>query len=148
MQFVRIYLPGLWWVAFLLAVVDLCARLTLLLSAIATPRFSIAIAALLGVAALDLISAELRLNASARLGVDDVVAFKMLNRLFALIILPLPLTLTAILLASFPTSHIAWAHVRYHVDKKGRVLQVERDASASPVGSAATANCLHPAESP
>jgi hypothetical protein len=148
MQFVRIYLPGLWWVAFLLAVVDLCARLTLLISAIATPSFSAALAALLGVAALDLISAELRLYASARLGVDDVVAFKMLNRLFALTILPLSLTWTAILLASFPASRIAWAHVRYQVDKKGRVLQVQRETSGSSAGSAATTNCLHPAESP
>jgi hypothetical protein len=149
MQFVRIYLPGLWWVASLLAVVDLCARLTLLTAALAAaPRFSAALAALLGVAALDLLSAELRLHASRRLGVADDVAFKMLNRLFALTILPLPVTWTAILFASFPTSRIAWAHVRYRVDSKGRVLQVERDATGSPRASAATTNCLHPAESP
>jgi hypothetical protein len=147
MQFVRIYLPGLWRVACLLAVVDLCARLALLIAAIATPPFSLALAALLGVAGLDLISAELRLYASRRLGVVDDAAFKMLNRLFALAILPLPITWAAIVLASFPTSRIAWAHVRYLVDKKGRVLQVERDAASS-TASVTAANCLHPAESP
>jgi hypothetical protein len=104
-------------------------------------------AALLAIAALDLLSTELRLAASRRLGVTDGVAFTMLNRLFALTILPLPLTWAAIILASIPVSRIAWVHVRYEVDHNGRVIRIERDSVGPPAASEMAVNCLHPAES-
>jgi hypothetical protein len=89
----------------------------------------------------------LRLDASRRLGVVDTRSFRMLNRVFAWTILPLPLVGSALLCASFAASHIAWAHVRYTVDKTGRVLRVERDSETRQGETDAVADCLYPAES-
>jgi glycosyltransferase involved in cell wall biosynthesis len=148
LQFLRLHRPGLWRSATLIAIADLFARLVLLAkAAIEAPHFSAALAALIALAALDWLSTELRFDASRRLGVVDTRSFRMLNRVFAWTILPLPLVGSALLCASFAASHIAWAHVRYTVDKTGRVLRVERDSEARQGETDAVADCLYPAES-
>jgi glycosyltransferase involved in cell wall biosynthesis len=148
LQYLKLYRPALWSAAVLIAIADLCARLLLIAAAAAqAPQAGAALATLIALAALDWLSAELRLYASRRLGVVDTRAFRFFTRLFALTLLPLPLLWTGLLCASFFASRIAWAHIRYTVDKTGRVLRVQRDAPTASAESEAAGNCLYPAES-
>jgi hypothetical protein len=143
LQYLRLYRRNAWWTALVFAIADLGARFVLLASAMASvPHFSTTQAILIAVVGVDLIGAEVRLLASRRLGVIDSTAFKTLNRVFVVTILPLQLLWAAILCASFFALHIKWAHVAYTVDSTGRVLRIERDAAGGQENAKAAADCL------
>jgi Glycosyl transferase family 21 len=118
-QLIRLYRPRLWCFAALLVSTDLVARLVLL-TTFAAP------AATLALACLGSITVEIRLAVGRKLGAADGTSFRLLQHLFAWIFLPGPGLHAAMIWGGVVTSPVLWAHVRYVVDKAGRVLAVDR----------------------
>ncbi len=118
-QLIRLYRPGLWCFAAFVVSTDLIARIVLL-TTFAAP------AATLAVACLGSITVEIRLAIGRKLGAIDGIGFRLLQHLFAWILLPGPGSHAALIWGGFITSPVIWAHIRYIVDKAGRVTAVDR----------------------
>ena len=118
-QLIRLYRPGLWCFAAFVVTTDLAARLVLL-TTLAAP------AATLALCCLGSVTAEIRLAISRRLGAIDGTGFRLLQHLFAWILLPAPAAHAALIWGGSVTSPVVWAHIRYIVDKTGRVVEMAR----------------------
>jgi hypothetical protein len=130
-QMLRLYRPGLWSYAACVMIGELGARLWLVMEAATNGgRFLTALLALIVVAALDTSGARLRLSAGNRIGVTDTPISRALHHAFALTLLPLPICVTALFLASAVVHRVTWAHIRYQVDGSGQVIRLERDRRA------------------
>jgi Glycosyl transferase family 21 len=122
-QLIRIYRRGLWSFAAFVVTSDLIARI-LLLSSLAASRA--ALAALLVVAGLGSIAAEIRLAIGRKLGIVDGTSMRLSQHLLAWTILPAPAFHASVIWGGSVTSPVLWAHIRYGVDRTGRVIEVAR----------------------
>lgn len=118
-QLIRLYRPRLWCFAAVLVSTDLVARLVLL-TTFAAPTATLALAC------LGSITVEIRLAVGRKLGAGDGTGFRLLQHLFAWILVPGPGLHAAMIWGGIVTSPVLWAHARYVVDKAGRVLAVDR----------------------
>lgn len=118
-QLIRLYRPGLWYFAAFVVTTDLAARFALL-ATLAAP------AATFAVCCIGSLTAEIRLAIGRRLGAIDGVGFRLLQHLFAWTLLPAPAAHAALVWGGSVTSPVVWAHIRYAVDKAGRVTDVVR----------------------
>jgi Glycosyl transferase family 21 len=118
-QLIRLYRPRLWCFAAFIVSTDLAARLVLL-ATLAAPT------AILAVTCLGSITAEIRLAIGRKLGAVDGIGFRLLQHLFAWTLLPGLSFHAAMIWGGIITSPVRWAHIRYIVDKSGRVLAVDR----------------------
>ncbi len=125
-QGLLIYRPGLWSYAAFVVTTDLMARLVLLSTLIMLGASRPALSALLVVAALGSIATEIRLAAGERLGVSDGIGIRLAQHLLVWAILPIPAFHASIIWGGIVTSPVRWAHIRYVVDKRGRVTEVTR----------------------
>jgi cellulose synthase/poly-beta-1,6-N-acetylglucosamine synthase-like glycosyltransferase len=125
-QGLLIYRPGLWSYAAFVVTTDLIARLVLLSALIVAGASGPALSALLVVAALGSIAAEVRLAAGKRLGVSDGIGIRLLQHLLVWATLPIPAFHASVIWGGVVTSPVRWAHIRYVVDKTGRVTDVAR----------------------
>jgi len=123
-QLIRLYRRGLWQFAAFVITTDLAARLIFL--AAVTSSLGAAVAALLIVGALSSIATEIRLAISRRLGVADEIGFRLAQHLLVWSILPVPVFHASVIWGGAVTSPVVWRHVRYVVDKAGRVIGVSR----------------------
>jgi hypothetical protein len=119
-QIVHIYRPGAWWCAVGSCTADLAARASLAVVAFAPEP--IAIIALIGLVVLGSVTTELRRAVGRRLGVTDPPGFWLAQHLLVWSILPVPAFHASIVWASAIRSPVTWAHVRYVVDRHGRVV--------------------------
>jgi hypothetical protein len=127
-QIVRGYRRLLWWCALAVTTADLTARAILLGVAAAgtgAPQW-LALAALLAVALIGSASIALRCAFGRRLGARDPTALVAAFHALAWAILPLAAFHAAVIWASALYSPVDWAHVRYTVDNRGRVLRAAR----------------------
>lgn len=122
-QLIRVYRRGLWRFAAFVVTTDLIARL-ILLSALSD--WGRALAGLAALACLGSIAAEIRLAIGRRLGAADGIGFRLAQHLLAWAILPAPAFHASVIWSGFVTSPVTWRHVRYAVDKTGRVIDVAR----------------------
>jgi hypothetical protein len=122
-QLIRLYRRGLWRFAAAVVTSDLIARIVLV-SNIAGGRA--ALIAIVVVAALGSISTEIRLAISKRLGTADSTGFRLAQHWLAWILVPTPAFHASVIWAGRVTSPVLWRHVRYIVDKAGRVIDVCR----------------------
>ena len=83
-------------------------------------------AALLVIACLGSIIVEIRLAVGRKLIAIDGLGFRLLQHLFVWTLLPAAVLHAAMIWGGVITSPVLWAHVRYIVDKTGRVLAVDR----------------------
>lgn len=118
-QLIRLYRPSLWCFAAFVVTTDLCARLALL-TTLAAP------AATFVVCLLGSITVEIRLAIGRRLGAIDGIGFRLLQHLFAWTLVPAAAAHAALIWGGSVTSPVAWAHIRYAVDKAGRVTEIVR----------------------
>jgi hypothetical protein len=118
-QLIRLYRPGLWCFAAFVVTTDLAARLVLL-TTLAAP------AATLALCCLGSVTAEVRLAIGRRLGAIDGTGFRLMQHLFAWTLLPAPAAHAALIWGGSVTSPVVWAHIRYIVDKTGRVVEMAR----------------------
>jgi hypothetical protein len=125
-QLIRIYRPRLWSFAASCVTADLAARLTLLVCLILGAHSGAAAAALIGIAALGSATAELRRAIGSRLGVADRKGARLLQHLLTWLIVPLPAVHASMIWGGRMTSPVRWAHIRYHVDRRGRVTGTAR----------------------
>jgi Glycosyl transferase family 21 len=131
-QLIRLYRPGLWSWAALSVTTDLLARLALIATAAAGGASGFARTALVGLAILGSIAVELRVGIGKRLGAPDRVATRLWQHLFAWAILPAPLFHASAIWGGLVTSPVRWAHIRYAVDRSGRVTAVSRRPFSEP----------------
>ncbi|MBV9374664.1 MAG: glycosyltransferase [Alphaproteobacteria bacterium] len=122
-QLIRLYRPGLWGFAAFVITSDLAARV-FLVSQLATSE--IALLVLLALAALGSSAAEIRLAISRRLEAADGIGFRVAQHLLVWSILPAPLFHASVIWGGAITSSVVWRHIRYAVDKSGRVVEVSR----------------------
>jgi Glycosyl transferase family 21 len=118
-QLIRLYRRGLWRFAAFVVTTDLAARAILLLAVAARGR---AFLALLVIAVLGSIAAEIRLAIGKKLGAADRIGFRLVQHLFAWTIVPAGAFHASVIWGGFVTSPVVWADVRYIVDKSGRVI--------------------------
>jgi Glycosyl transferase family 21 len=118
-QLIRLYRRGLWRFAAFVVTTDLAARAILLLAVAARGR---AFLALLVIAVLGSIAAEIRLAIGKKLGAADRIGFRLVQHLFAWTIVPVAAFHASVIWGGFVTSPVVWADVRYIVDKSGRVI--------------------------
>jgi hypothetical protein len=126
-QLIRLYRRGLWRFAAVVVTTDLAARVALLC---AMANSGVALAAILAVAALGSIAAEMRLAIGRKLGAADPVGFRVAQHLLVWAILPVPAFHASVIWGGFVTSPVVWRHVRYAVDRTGRVVNVVRQPHA------------------
>jgi cellulose synthase/poly-beta-1,6-N-acetylglucosamine synthase-like glycosyltransferase len=122
-QLIRLYRRGLWRFAAFVVTTDLVARIVLL-SALTASR--VALAALLVLCALGLIATEIRLAISRTLGATDGIGLRLAQHLLVWTILPAAVFHASVIWGGALTSPVVWRHVRYVVDKTGRVIDVSR----------------------
>jgi hypothetical protein len=122
-QLIRLYRRGLWRFAAFVVTTDLLARIALL-SAMAASGF--ALAAILTVASLGSIAAEVRFAIGRKLDAADRISFRLAQHLLVWAILPVPVFHASMIWGGFVTSPVVWRHVRYVVDRTGRVIEVRR----------------------
>jgi cellulose synthase/poly-beta-1,6-N-acetylglucosamine synthase-like glycosyltransferase len=122
-QLIRLYRRGLWQFAAFVVTTDLIARI-ILLSTTTTSRA--AVAALLVLCALGSIAVGIRLAISKKLGAVDRTGFRLAQHLLVWTILPAPAFHASVIWGGIVTSPVVWKHVRYVVDRTGRVVDVAR----------------------
>lgn len=122
-QLIRLYRRGLWRFAAFVVTTDLLARIALL-SAMAASGF--ALAAILTVAALGSIAAEVRIAIGSKLDAADRMSFRLAQHLLVWAILPVPVFHASMIWGGFVTSPVVWRHIHYVVDRTGRVIEVSR----------------------
>jgi hypothetical protein len=125
-QLIRIYRPGLWAWAAAGITADLAARLALLLGLVLGGPTAIAVVALIGVAALGSATAELRMAIGRRLDVADNFRTRLRQHLLTWLIVPVPAAHASMIWGGLVTSPVRWAHIRYRVDRRGRVVGMTR----------------------
>jgi hypothetical protein len=122
-QLIRLYRPGLWSFAAFTVSTDLIAR-ALLFSTLGARGPAPAVLLVLG--SVGSIVTEIRMAIGKKLGTADGIGFRLAQHLLAWTIL-LPATFHAsVIWGGFVTSPVLWAHIRYIVDKTGRVIEVAR----------------------
>lgn len=122
-QLIRLYRPGLWCFAAFVVTTDLAARIALLSN---VPRWEAALPAVLVLACLGSTATEMRLAISRKLGVIDGIGFRLAQHLLIWTILPAPMFHASVIWGGAITSPVVWRHVRYVVDRTGRVINVAR----------------------
>jgi hypothetical protein len=127
-QLIRLYRRRLWWFAAFLVTTDLAVRIGLLTTITALPKAS---AATVVIAVLGSAATEIRLAIGRKLEVRDPVAFRVSQHLLAWMIVPVPLFRASVIWGAIITSPGVWRHVRYRVDRLGRVIGVVRRRYAS-----------------
>jgi glycosyl transferase family 21 len=127
-QLIRLYRRGLWRFAAFVAATDLVARMVLLAMMTDSPA---ALAAIVAIAVLGSITTEIRRAIASMLGVGDGTGFRVWQHLLAWAILPAPLFHASVIWGGIVTSPVVWRHVRYLVDRTGRVTGVARRPHAS-----------------
>jgi hypothetical protein len=127
-QFVRIYRPGGWLLTFAVCTADLLMRIIVLLAAFTAAGTAqpIAIAALIATGLLGSVTAELRSSIGRRLGIADPAGLRLANHLVVWSFLPAVVLHVSAIVAGCFYSPIVWAHVRYTVDRQGRVVSAVR----------------------
>jgi hypothetical protein len=125
-QLIRLYRPGLWCYAAAVVTADLAARLALIAIAIVAGRSGPALPAILLVAVLGSAAQEVRLAAGRRLGVSDSLGFRLSQHLLVWLVLPLPVFHASVIWGGLAASRVRWAHIRYAVDRRGRVTGATR----------------------
>jgi hypothetical protein len=123
-QLIRLYRPALWCFAAFVVTTDLIARIGLLLSNLS--GWEDALLAVLILAALGSIATEIRFAISRRLDVADGLGFRLAQHLLVWTILPVPMFHASAIWGGAVTSPVVWRHIRYVVDKTGRVVEVSR----------------------
>ena len=119
--------PGLWRLAFAAHSADLIARLTLVTAALSGGlAMQIAIAILIVLGVLDTAAIEIRRAIGRRLGAIDPRGFTLAHHLVAWTALPIPLFHATAIWAGAWHSSVTWHHVRYTVDRRGRVTGAMR----------------------
>jgi Glycosyl transferase family 21 len=124
-QFVRIYRPRLWLIAGVMASADLLARVILVWDLFAA-RAMAALAILACAAALGSATAELRFAIGRRIGAADGLATRVRLHLLIWATLPIGAFYVGLIWAGAVASPIRWAHVRYALDRSGRVYATRR----------------------
>jgi len=124
-QLIRLYRRGLWNFAAFVVTTDLIARITLL-STLTAWAWAPAFAVLLVVAGLGSTAIEIRLAIGRKLGAPDGIGFRLSQHLLAWTILPAQVFHASVVWGGFVTSPVVWRHVRYVVDKTGRVIDISR----------------------
>jgi len=122
-QLIRLYRRGLWRFAAFVVTTDLLARIALL-SAMAAS--GLALAAILTVAALGSIAAEVRITIGSKLDAADRMSFRLAQHLLVWAILPVPVFHASMIWGGFVTSPVVWRHIHYVEDRTGRVIEVSR----------------------
>lgn len=122
-QLIRLYRPGLWGFAAFVVTSDLAARI-FLVSQLAS--WGMALPVLLMLAALGSSATEIRLAISRKLGVADGIGFRFAQHLLVWTILPAHVFHASVVWGGAITSPVVWRHIRYAVDKTGRVIEVSR----------------------
>jgi Glycosyl transferase family 21 len=125
-QLIRLYRPGLWSYAAGVVTTDLVARLVLLSTLIVTGGSGVALMAVVLAATLGSITTEIRQTLGKRLGIADRIGFRLVQHLLVWLTLPLPAFHASVIWGGFVTSPVRWAHIRYAVDREGRVIAVAR----------------------
>lgn len=122
-QLIRLYRRGLWRFAAFVVTTDLAARFVLLATAAVS---NVALTALLIVTILGSIAVEIRLAIGRKLEAVDGAGFRFAQHLLAWTILPAPAFHASVIWGSIVTSRVVWRHIRYDVDRMGRVIDVSR----------------------
>jgi cellulose synthase/poly-beta-1,6-N-acetylglucosamine synthase-like glycosyltransferase len=122
-QLIRLYRPGLWSFAAFVVSTDLIARIFLLSNLIASGP---ALAAIILLASLGSIATEIRLAIGRKLDCRDAVGCRLVQHLLVWTIFPVAVFHASVIWGGFVTSPVAWRHIRYVVDKTGRVIDVAR----------------------
>jgi hypothetical protein len=127
-QLVRLYRPGVWLLACGVCTADLLARAILVFAAFSAgaPAARIAILALLALGLSGSITAKLRFAVGRRLGVADPISFVLAHHALVWSFLPAAAFHASAIWAGFFYSPMVWAHVRYTVDRRGRVIGAVR----------------------
>jgi Glycosyl transferase family 21 len=125
-QLIRIYRPGLWSYAAVVVTTDLIARLVLVSTLVVAGISELALSGVLVAAASGSITTEIRLAVGKRLGVADRIGFRASQHLLVWLLVPLPAFHASVIWGGAVTSPVRWAHVRYIVDRRGRVTDVTR----------------------
>ncbi len=125
-QLIRIYRPGLWSFAAFVVTTDVAARLALLLALTFGGASAISVAALIAIAALGSTTVELRSSIGRKLNVRDPLGMRWRHHLLTWIIVPLPAAHASVIWGGLITSPVRWAHIRYIVDRRGRVTDIVR----------------------
>jgi hypothetical protein len=86
----------------------------------------LALAAILTVAALGSIAAEVRIAIGSKLDAADRMSFRLAQHLLVWAILPVPVFHASMIWGGFVTSPVVWRHIHYVVDRTGRVIEVSR----------------------
>ena len=103
---------------------DLGARVTLAAAAFALDPLAIGVLGGLGL--LGSVATEVRRSIGRQLAVSDPAGFALMQHLLVWAILPLAAFHASIVWAAALRSSVVWAHVRYSVDRRGRVVAVLR----------------------
>jgi hypothetical protein len=82
--------------------------------------------ALLVLACLGSIAAEIRLAIGRKLGISDRIGFRLAQHLLVWTILPNPVFHASVIWGGAIRSPVVWRHIRYVVDKTGQVIDVAR----------------------
>jgi cellulose synthase/poly-beta-1,6-N-acetylglucosamine synthase-like glycosyltransferase len=122
-QLIRLYRPGLWSFAAFVVSTDLIARIFLLSNLIASGP---ALAAIILLASLGSIATEIRLAIGRKLDCRDAIGCRLVQHLLVWTIFPVAVFHASVIWGGFVTSPVAWRHIRYVVDKTGRVIDVAR----------------------
>jgi cellulose synthase/poly-beta-1,6-N-acetylglucosamine synthase-like glycosyltransferase len=122
-QLIRLYRPGLWSFAAFVVSTDLLARLLLVWS---LGVWRPAPAVIVVVACLGSVATEIRRLIGNRLGCRDCIGFRPAQHLLVWTVLAAPLFHASVIWGGSITSPVVWRHIRYIVDKAGRVTAVAR----------------------
>lgn len=122
-QLIRLYRPGLWFFAAFVVSTDLLARIALVFTLAA---WQPAAASIVVVSCLGSVATEMRQQIGRRLGCRDGVGFRLAQHLLVWSILAIPFFHASVIWSGSVTSRVAWRHIRYMVDKAGRVTGVAR----------------------
>lgn len=122
-QLIRLYRRGLWSFAAFIVTTDLMARI-FVLSVLAGWGPALAVTLVLG--CMGSIAAEIRLGIGRKLGAADMIGFRLCQHILAWTILPAAGFHASVIWGGVVTSPVLWAHIRYIVDKTGRVIEVAR----------------------
>jgi hypothetical protein len=122
-QLIRLYRPGVWCFAAFVVSTDLAARIGLLANVL---DWGAALPAILVLACLGSIAAEIRLAIGRKLGVTDGLGFRLAQHLLVWTMLPAPMFHASVIWGGAVKSPVVWRHVRYVVDKTGQVIDVAR----------------------
>ena len=122
-QLIRLYRPGLWCFAAFVVTTDLAARAALLSNML---DWGAALPAIFILGCLGSTAAEIRLAIGRKLGITDGFGFRLAQHLLVWTILPAPMFHASVIWGGAVTSPVVWRHVRYIVDKTGKVIDIAR----------------------